>query len=90
MAFCRLEIKAIPNAAKSAAVGWLGDALKVKVHAPPVEGKANETLCSFLAEALDLPKRSLRLARGETSRKKIVEIEGLTLEEVALRLFPSV
>jgi uncharacterized protein (TIGR00251 family) len=85
---CRLEIKAVPNAPKSEVVGWLGDALKVKVHAPPVEGKANEALCSFLAEALDLPKRSVRLARGETSRKKIVEIEGLTLQEISSRLFP--
>ena len=85
---CRLEIKAVPNAPKSQVVGWLGDALKVKIHAPPVEGKANEALCSFLAEALDLPKRSVRLARGETSRKKIVEIEGLTLQEISSRLFP--
>jgi uncharacterized protein (TIGR00251 family) len=85
---CRLEIKAVPNAPKSQVVGWLGDALKVKIHAPPVEGKANEALCAFLAEALDLPKRSVRLARGETSRKKIVEIEGLTLQEISSRLFP--
>jgi hypothetical protein len=85
---CRLEIKAVPNAPKSEVVGWLGDALKVKIHAPPVEGKANEALCAFLAEALDLPKRSVRLARGETSRKKIVEIEGLTLQEISSRLFP--
>jgi uncharacterized protein (TIGR00251 family) len=85
---CRLEIKAVPNAPKSEVVGWLGEALKVKVHAPPVEGKANEELCSFLAETLGLPKRAVQLDRGASSRKKIVMIEGLTLEEVSSRLFP--
>lgn len=88
MAFCRLEIKAVPNAPRSEVMGWLGEALKMKLKAPPVEGKANAELCSFLAQALGLPKPSVRLARGETSRKKIVEIEGLSREEIAGRLFP--
>ncbi len=86
MASCRLEIKAVPNAPKSEVVGWLGEALKVKVHAPPVEGKANEELCSFLAETLGLPKRAVQLDRGASSRKKIVMIEGLALAEVVQRL----
>lgn len=86
MASCRLEIKAVPNAPKSEVVGWLGDALKVKVHAPPEEGKANEELCSFLAETLVLPKRAVQLDRGASSRKKIVMIEGLALAEVVQRL----
>ncbi len=86
MASCRLEIKAVPNAPKSEVVGWLGEALKVKVHAPPVEGKANEELCSFLAETLGLPKRAVQLDRGVSSRKKIVMIEGLALAEVVQRL----
>jgi uncharacterized protein (TIGR00251 family) len=83
---CRIEIKAVPNAQKSAVVGWLGDALKVKIHAPPVEGKANQALCEFLAEQLDLPKRAVQLLRGETSRQKIVEIEGMTRALIAERL----
>jgi uncharacterized protein (TIGR00251 family) len=86
VASCRLEIKAVPNAPKSELVGWLGEALKVKVHAPPVEGKANEELCSFLAETLGLPKRAVQLDRGASSRKKIVMIEGLALAEVVQRL----
>lgn len=86
MASCRLEIKAVPNAPKSEVVGWLGEALKVKVHAPPVEGKANEELCSFLAETLGLPKRAVQLDRGASSRKKIVMIEGLAHGEVVQRL----
>ena len=47
---CTLAIKAIPNAPRSEVIGWLGEALKVKVHAPPVEGRANEVLCEFLAD----------------------------------------
>lgn len=70
-------------------VGWLGDALKVKIHSPPVDGKANEELCGFLASALGLSRRSVRLVHGETSRKKIVEIEGMTRTSVAEYLFPS-
>ena len=86
MASCRIEIKAIPNAPRSEVVGWLGDALKVKVHAPPVEGKANEALCTFLAETLALPKRSVRLLQGDSTRRKLGEIEGLSLEDMRIRL----
>jgi hypothetical protein len=86
---CRLEIKAVPNAPRSEVIGWLGEALKVKVHAPALEGKANQELCEFLAKTLGLPKRSVRLAQGDTSRKKLVEIDGLTREEVLRRLLPE-
>ncbi len=79
---CRIEIKAIPNAPKSEVVGWLGEALKVKIHAPALEGKANQELCGFLAKKLGLPKRFVRLAQGDTSRRKLVEIDGLSREEV--------
>jgi uncharacterized protein (TIGR00251 family) len=83
---CLLAIKAIPNAPRSEIVGWLGDALKVKVHAPPVEGRANEVLCEFLAGQLALPRRALTVARGDTSRHKLVRIAGLSLAEVRNRV----
>lgn len=79
---CRLEIKAVPNAPRSEVVGWLGEALKVKLHAPPVDGKANAELCRFLAEALGLPKGAVTLDRGVSSRKKVIEVTGLPLEGV--------
>lgn len=88
MTSCRLEIKAVPNAPQTQVIGWLGEALKVKVHAPALEGKANEELCSFLAETLGLPKRSVRLLQGDTSRKKLLEIDGLTREQVVALLLP--
>jgi uncharacterized protein (TIGR00251 family) len=86
MPACILAIKAIPNAPRSEVVGWLGEALKVKVHAPPVEGKANEELCNFLAGKLGLPKRAVSVLRGDTSRQKSVRIDGLELAEVKRRL----
>lgn len=73
---------------KTEVIGWLGEAMKVKVHAPALEGKANEELCSFLAETLGLPKRSVSLLQGDTARKKLVEITGMTREEVVASLFP--
>ena len=76
---CILEIKAVPNAPRSEIIGWLGDALKIRLHAPPVEGKANAELCSFLAKQLGLPKRSVTIATGDTSRRKRVRIAGLNL-----------
>lgn len=85
-AHCLLAIKAIPNAPRNEVVGWLGEALKVKVHAPPVEGRANEVLCEFLAGRLALPRRALTVARGDTSRHKLVRIEGLSLAGVRSRL----
>lgn len=83
---CTLAIKAIPNAPRSEVVGWLGDALKVKVHAPPVEGRATEALCAFLADELDLPRRAITVLRGDTSRQKVLRIDGMTLEAVKAKL----
>ena len=83
---CRLAIKAIPNAPRNAVAGWLGDTLKVKVHAPALEGRANEELCAFLAETLKLHHRSITLVQGDKSRQKLLQIEGLTLADVKARL----
>jgi len=83
---CRLALKAIPNAPRNAVAGWLGEALKVKVHAPAREGRANEELCEFLAGQLRLPRRAVTLVAGGSSRQKLVAIAGLTLAEVRARL----
>jgi uncharacterized protein (TIGR00251 family) len=83
---CTLAIKAIPNASRNEVAGWHGDALKVKVHAPPVDGRANEVLCDFLAATLGVPRRAVTVLHGETSRQKVVHIAGLTLADVKARL----
>lgn len=83
MPACTLELKIIPNAPRNEVVGWLGSALKVKVHAPALEGRANDELLDFLAETLGLPRRNLALLRGDKSRQKVVSITGL--DEAGLR-----
>jgi len=79
---CLLTIKAVPNAPRSALVGWLGDALKIRLKSPPVDGKANAELCRFLAEALGLPRGAVTLATGAAAREKRVRIDGLGLAQV--------
>ncbi len=66
--------------------GAVEGAIKVRVNAPPAEGKANEECVKVLARFFDVPKRSVRVIAGATSRKKIVEIAGIDAEEVARRI----
>lgn len=75
----KLRIRATPNARKSEVIGWeedalLGRVLRVRVAAPPADGKANAELRSFLAKTLGLPKSKVILAKGESSRIKAFEI----------------
>ena len=85
-AHCTLALKVIPNAPRNEIVGRLGEAVKIKIHAPPVEGRANDTLCDFLAGRLSVPRRSVTVLRGDTYRLKLVRIDGLTIAEVNSRL----
>ena len=86
MPACTLEMKTIPNAPRDEIAGWLGDALKVKVHAPALEGRANDALLEFLADKLGVHRRDVTLVRGDKSRHKVVRIAGLTLAEVKARV----
>jgi len=86
---CRLAVKAIPNAPRDAVVGWMGEVLKVKVHAPALDGRANEALCAFVAEALGVPKGDVALLQGAKSRQKLLEIRGLAVADVRARLASS-
>lgn len=86
VATCTLELKTIPNAPRDELVGWLGSALKVKVHAPALDGRANDALLEFLAETLGLRRSAVALVRGEKSRQKVVQVEGLTSSELKARI----
>lgn len=88
MPACTLEVKTIPSAPRDEIAGWLGDALKVKVHAPALEGRANDALLEFLADKLGVHRRDVTLGRGDKSRHKVVRIAGLTLAEVKARVAP--
>ncbi len=65
-----------PGAKKTEFAGLHGDALKIRLAAPPVDGKANEALVRFLADVLDLPKSAVILKSGQTSRRKVLEVTG--------------
>jgi hypothetical protein len=81
-----LPVRAVPRASKNEIQGVHGDALKVRLQAPPVEGKANQALIRFLSEALDIPRSQLSIASGETGRNKAVLITGMTRDAVISRL----
>lgn len=83
---CTLAVHVVPNAPTSAVAGWHGDALKVRVHAPATEGRANDELCAFLAAHLGLPRRAVRLRHGASSRRKLLQLDGLTADELRRRL----
>jgi uncharacterized protein (TIGR00251 family) len=78
----RLKIRVQPRATRTTLAGAHGDALKVWLAAPPVDGKANDALIAFLAETLDVPRRSVRIVAGAASRDKTVEVEGITAAAV--------
>jgi hypothetical protein len=71
-----------PGAKRSECAGLHGDALKVRLAAPPVDGKANEALLRFMAEALGIPKSAVNLKSGQASRRKVLEVAGTTAEAV--------
>jgi len=72
-----------PGAKKTEFAGLHGDALKIRLAAPPVDGKANEALVKFVAGVLRLPKSAVNLKSGQTSRRKVLEVVGATAEAVA-------
>jgi uncharacterized protein len=76
-------VKVHPRARRSAVTGRLGDAWKLDLTAPPVEGKANQECVRFLAELVGVPRARVRVVTGLTSRTKVVEIEGVTEMEFA-------
>lgn len=81
-----LHVHVQPGAGRSAVVGRHGDALKVRVAAPPVEGRANEATRALLAEALGLPAADVELTSGETSRTKRFRLRGLDAQDADKRL----
>ena len=79
-------VKIHPRARKDAITGELEDALKLSLKAPPVEGRANEACIEFLANLLKVPRSSVTIASGETSRDKVIRIAGMVADEVRRRM----
>jgi hypothetical protein len=80
------SVKVHPRARKNAITGIVGDALKLALTAPPVEGKANAAVIEFFADLFDIPRSSVTIASGETSRNKVVRISGINRQMVEERL----
>jgi uncharacterized protein (TIGR00251 family) len=82
----KLRIKVVPGSSRTCIAGWLGDALRVRVTAPPEHGKANAAVEALLREALALPAGHVKVAAGHSSPRKVVEIVGLAEAEIRRRL----
>jgi uncharacterized protein YggU (UPF0235/DUF167 family) len=82
----RLDVKVVPGAARPGLAGWLGEALKVRVAAPPEKGKANAAVEAVLCAALRLPRGGARIVSGRHSNRKVIEIRGLSRCEILERL----
>ncbi len=81
-----LSVKLQPRASRNEICAPLGDELKIKVTAPPVDAAANQALIELLAEKLDCPRGKVELIRGQTSRHKTIKLHGFTPEEVIQRI----
>ena len=78
------SVRVQPRASKDEIAGEMGGALKVRLRAPAVEGRANEALVEFLAQLLKTPRSAVRILGGERSRKKRLEIRGVTQQQILL------
>jgi uncharacterized protein len=80
------QVKVHPRARKNAVTGVVGDALKLAITAPPIEGRANEACIAFLANFLNVPRSSVTIAAGESSRQKLIRIAGVRAAQVEEKL----
>ncbi|MGH9718726.1 MAG: DUF167 domain-containing protein [Bryobacteraceae bacterium] len=82
----RFNVKVVPRAKATSIEGKLGDAYKLRLAAPPVDGRANEVCVRFLAGALEVALSSVRIVRGLTGTQKVIEVDGISPEIVEARL----
>jgi len=82
----QLQLHVQPGASRTGLAGTHGDALKVRVAAPPADGRANRELIEYLAEFLGVARGNLTLLKGENGRRKTIVVLGVSLEEAARRL----
>jgi uncharacterized protein (TIGR00251 family) len=74
-------VRVQPRARRNAVVGELGDALKIALAAPPVDGRANEACIEFFADLLDVPRSSITIASGQSSRNKVIRVTGISVAD---------
>ena len=86
MSTTRLRLRVTPGARRSGIVGRYGEAWKVRVAAPPEDGRANAAVVRLLADTLELPREAVTLVSGHGTRDKVVELDGVAAERVEERL----
>ena len=84
-----LAIRVIPRSSRTRVDGRRGDAILIRLNAPPVDGAANDALIAFLSDVLDVPRRSIAIVGGQTSRDKRVRVEGIETDAAIALLLPS-
>lgn len=82
----RFSVYVQPRASRTGIAGHRGPDLKMRIASPPVDQAANEELLRFLADRLGIRRRNIRLVAGATSRRKVIEIDGLSAEQIATLL----
>lgn len=80
-------VRVHPRAKKNAITGEVGDALKISLTAPPIEGRANEACIAYVAELLKVPRSSITITSGQSSRNKVIRVAGMSVEELRKRLY---
>lgn len=86
METARVAVRLVPRASRDEIVGFEGETLRVRVTAPPVAGRANAALTRLVAKRLGVARGAVRVAAGQSSRQKVLAVDGLTTEEVRRRL----
>ncbi|HEU0022694.1 MAG TPA: DUF167 domain-containing protein [Dehalococcoidia bacterium] len=81
-----VKVRVQPRASRNQIVGFVGDTLRVRVTAPPEDGKANQAVIALLADGLDVARSSLQILRGHSSRDKLVAVNALNPAEIRRRL----
>ena len=79
----RITVKVHPRAKRTAITGRVGESFKLDLAAPPADGKANEECVRYLAEVAGVPRTRVRIVSGQTARMKVVDVEGVTAEELS-------
>ncbi len=80
------SVRVQPRAKKNAITGEMGDALKLSLTAPPIEGRANEAVVDFFAKLLNVARSSVTIAAGESSRNKVIRVSGMSADSLRARL----
>ena len=81
----RIVVRVQPNAGRNEVLGFKDDVLRIKIAAPPVKGKANQELLTFLSDILGIRRCNLAIEKGETGKRKVITISGLTQNQIIER-----